>query len=387
MKTYREAIFSGWFGPMGVGAVFLSIIAKEELETAYEGKEAPVSIQIISPVVLFIVFCSVIVHGTTIPLFKLGKRIRTRTLSISSISSNQVLRLPKLQFGQQVHKKDGDHHHYKEQELTELERNTLFNTLQHERNNNTQESNVIAINIHDHEHSHEHDSDSDVAEEDFLPDDSSETINNASHPKVALLDQTYDEDPRRSSAISFDTNQAIRFLEPIKPRIGVGSTSAVSNVDRNEASVSSLRSWLLRQNIRDGEDLSSGEEENQQTTNHSSSIKKLFRRLKDHSHSSNSSPTIEHEAKEKIPPRIGVWEEGHNIVIEDTKDDASEAAVIDKNEYGKNWRKKTREKIKQLEHAIHKDDGKKVNNDNTNNNSRSSSTSPSESSKATSSTL
>ncbi|KAI8063723.1 Cation/H+ exchanger, partial [Gilbertella persicaria] len=91
MKTYREAIFSGWFGPMGVGAVFLSIIAKEELEVAYEGKPTPVSIQVISPVVLFIVFCSVIVHGTTIPLFKLGKRIRTRTLSITSISSNQVL--------------------------------------------------------------------------------------------------------------------------------------------------------------------------------------------------------------------------------------------------------------------------------------------------------
>ncbi|KAI8369985.1 Cation/H+ exchanger, partial [Blakeslea trispora] len=91
IKTYREAVFSGWFGPMGVGAVFLSIIAKEELVVASEGKERPVSVEVISPVVLFVVFCSVLVHGTTIPLFKLGKRIRTRTLSITSISSNQVL--------------------------------------------------------------------------------------------------------------------------------------------------------------------------------------------------------------------------------------------------------------------------------------------------------
>ncbi|ORX47234.1 Sodium/hydrogen exchanger, partial [Hesseltinella vesiculosa] len=87
MKSYREAAFSGWFGPMGVGAVFLSKIAKEELEKVYHGQEIPVSIKVINPVVLFIVLSSVLVHGTTIPLFKLGKRIRSRTLSISSISS------------------------------------------------------------------------------------------------------------------------------------------------------------------------------------------------------------------------------------------------------------------------------------------------------------
>ncbi|KAI8086557.1 Cation/H+ exchanger, partial [Halteromyces radiatus] len=81
MKTYREALFSGWFGPMGVGAVFLSKIAKEQLTKVYG--EEPISVQVINPVVLFIVLSSVLVHGTTIPLFKLGKRIRSRTLSIT----------------------------------------------------------------------------------------------------------------------------------------------------------------------------------------------------------------------------------------------------------------------------------------------------------------
>lgn len=375
MKTYREAIFSGWFGPMGVGAVFLSIIAKEELEIAHEGKEAPVSIRIISPVVLFIVFCSVIVHGTTIPLFKLGKRIRTRTLSISSISSNQVLRLPKLQFGQQVLKKDGDHHHHhhKKEDLTVLERNTLYNTLQHERNNN-KESNGITIDMHDHRH----DSDSDLAEEDFLPDDSSETVNNASQSKLALPDPTFDQDPRRGSAISYNTSQAIRFLEPVKPRVGATTTttaqsSQLSNTDRNEASVSSFKGWLLRQNTKDGED-SSGEEETQPTNNSNSGIKNLFRRLKDHNHGSNSSSTTEltpmadeHDAKdmfhhysESIHPRIEVWEEGTHVVVEDSQNDASDA-VIDKNEHP-NWKKKTQEKIKQVEHDIIKTDGEKSNN-------------------------
>ncbi|KAF1807273.1 Sodium/hydrogen exchanger family-domain-containing protein [Mucor lusitanicus] len=297
MKTYREAIFSGWFGPMGVGAVFLSIIAKEELEVAHEGKEAPVSIRIISPVVLFIVFCSVIVHGTTIPLFKLGKRIRTRTLSISSIGSNQVLRLPKLQFGQQ---------------------------------------------------------------EDFLPDDSSETVNNTSQPKLALPDPTFDDDPRRGSAISFDTSQAIRFLEPVKPRIGATTTqhSQLSNADRNEASASSLRSWLLRQNTKEGEE-SAGEEE-APTSNHSNSgIKSLFRRLKEHNHSNTTQEELtpitddhmyQQEQGGSIHPRIEVWEEGNHVVVEDSQNDAPEA-VIDKSQHP-NWKKKTQEKIKQVERDI-----------------------------------
>ncbi|CAO3630907.1 unnamed protein product [Mucor fragilis] len=359
MKTYREAIFSGWFGPMGVGAVFLSIIAKEELEVAYEGKEAPVSIRIISPVVLFIVFCSVIVHGTTIPLFKLGKRIRTRTLSITSISSNQVLRLPKLQFGQQVHKKDAEHHHHhhhhKEEELTELERNTLYNTLQHDRNN-IKESNVITIDMHDPRH----DSDSDLAEEDFLPDDSSETVNSTSQPKLALPDPAFDQDPRRGSAISFDTSQAIRFLEPVKPRLGVATTqhSQLSNADRNEASVSSLRSWLLRQNTKDGED-SAGEDEAPAHSHTNSGLKNLFRRLKDHNHSSTTQEELapitddhmyEQEHDRGIHPRIQVWEEGNHVVVEDSQSDAPEA-VIDKKQHP-NWKKKAQEEIKQVEHDI-----------------------------------
>ncbi|RUP50487.1 Sodium/hydrogen exchanger family-domain-containing protein, partial [Jimgerdemannia flammicorona] len=81
----------------GVGAVFLSIVAQEELHS-YSNHHLVESFQ---PIVLFIVFSSVLVHGTTIPLFKLGKRIKSRTLSITS-QNNQVSRLPRLQFGQQI---------------------------------------------------------------------------------------------------------------------------------------------------------------------------------------------------------------------------------------------------------------------------------------------
>ncbi|KAI7886866.1 Sodium/hydrogen exchanger family-domain-containing protein [Mucor mucedo] len=322
MKTYREAIFSGWFGPMGVGAVFLSIIAKEELETAYEGKESPVSIRVISPVVLFIVFCSVIVHGTTIPLFKLGKRIRTRTLSITSISSNQVLRLPKLQFGQQLHK----HHEHKEEGggggggggMTELERNTLFNTLQHDHI----KEHGFAVDM-SNKHS---DSDSELAEEDFLPDDASVT----SQPKLAPVQCDKDEDFRRVSAVSLDTQQAIRFLEPVKPRV-------VS--EKNE---SGLKSWLTRPK----------EEEEEE---HAHGIKSLFKRKKDHKGHAIEEEEVESSLEnvfndDTTHSRIQVWDEENHVVVEDIQGQ-TKPVVIDKSNY-LNWKKKTKEKIKEVEHKI-----------------------------------
>jgi NhaP-type Na+/H+ or K+/H+ antiporter len=33
LRTYREALFCGHFGPMGVGALFLTMEARGELET------------------------------------------------------------------------------------------------------------------------------------------------------------------------------------------------------------------------------------------------------------------------------------------------------------------------------------------------------------------
>ncbi|GAA5795979.1 Sodium/hydrogen exchanger family-domain-containing protein [Helicostylum pulchrum] len=328
MKTYREAIFSGWFGPMGVGAVFLSMIAKEELEVAYEGKDSPISIQVISPVVLFIVFCSVLVHGTTIPLFKLGKRIRTRTLSITSVSSNQVLRLPKLQFGQQLSKKSDEHKKDDTRHgMTELERNTLFNTLQHD---HMKEGNHHEITI---DVSKSSDSDSDIAEEDFLPDDVSDTL----QPNHALDPAPYDDDTRRGSAVSLDTQQAIRFLEPVKPRV------SQTNSEKNESSATSLKSWLLRSEESEGGD--------------SHGIKNLFKRLKDHNHKSlieeeeeggREEPALQNIFVEgHLNPRIQVWEEDNHIVIEDSQNAATEI-VIDKNRYP-DWKQKAQQEIKHVE--------------------------------------
>jgi NhaP-type Na+/H+ or K+/H+ antiporter len=71
LRTYPEAIFAGHFGPMGVGALFLAIEARARLET---GTSEPLphppthsqyqeTITTVWPVVCFVVFCSIMVHG------------------------------------------------------------------------------------------------------------------------------------------------------------------------------------------------------------------------------------------------------------------------------------------------------------------------------------
>ena len=71
IKTYREAFFTGHFGPMGVGALFLSMEARGRLETGtseplpHPGKHRPhqEAIDTVWPVVCFVVFSSIMVHG------------------------------------------------------------------------------------------------------------------------------------------------------------------------------------------------------------------------------------------------------------------------------------------------------------------------------------
>lgn len=71
IHTYHEAIFTGHFGPIGVGALFLAIEARARFETGtseplpHPPKNSPekVPLETIWPVVCFVVLCSIIVHG------------------------------------------------------------------------------------------------------------------------------------------------------------------------------------------------------------------------------------------------------------------------------------------------------------------------------------
>lgn len=86
VKTIREAVFSGHFGPIGIGAVYISTLAVESLPRPnYPPTNQTEYLALtIQPIVSFMVLCSVATHGLSIPFFSLGRRVHSvssRTLS------------------------------------------------------------------------------------------------------------------------------------------------------------------------------------------------------------------------------------------------------------------------------------------------------------------
>ncbi|KAJ2963939.1 hypothetical protein NQZ79_g1139 [Umbelopsis isabellina] len=402
LKTYREAFFAGWFGPMGVGAVFLSILAKEELEKVH-GEKNPASVELIAPIVLFIVLSSVLVHGTTIPLFQLGKRIHTRTLSIAS-SHNQVSRLPKLQFGQTLsfHRDDdarsgrSGHSRDLEMSLSRTERNTLFNTPQERpsasRNeaDSSGETTIVpaesnspgefeAVDMTGASYS----DDDDVPDEEFLPNDDEDATNQmyggqgvhpadpeGTEPKNPPLPAHLQAETQPDSQRGGSSNEmsSIRFLEPVKPR---SSTQANLNVERNESSVTSLRG-LFSKATREERDAMRASEDSQSRRQPShpeiqlaeaeptAEKKKWHERagfipktLRGMFESPAAQSSAQPEGSEKqasepepghgpLPPKIQVWEEHHRVVIEDANDTIN-TIVIDKSD--PEWRTKAKQTV------------------------------------------
>ncbi|KAM0281851.1 hypothetical protein ACHAQH_003340 [Verticillium albo-atrum] len=110
IKTWREALFAGHFGPIGVGAIFIAILARAELayETAVPLSDTPPTdiphytvIALIWPITTFLVITSIIVHGSSIAVFTLGKRINTLSLTMSYTTSPEdgptwMNRLPRI---------------------------------------------------------------------------------------------------------------------------------------------------------------------------------------------------------------------------------------------------------------------------------------------------
>ncbi|GAA5811230.1 hypothetical protein MFLAVUS_004662 [Mucor flavus] len=92
IRTWREAMFTGWFGPIGVGAIFYYSVALESLPI--DGPNAHAR-EVLQPIIYFMVLASVIAHGITIPLFYIGT-FATRTLTRTSESGVQILRIPKI---------------------------------------------------------------------------------------------------------------------------------------------------------------------------------------------------------------------------------------------------------------------------------------------------
>ncbi|KAJ7162966.1 Sodium/hydrogen exchanger family-domain-containing protein [Mycena filopes] len=94
IKTAREAIFTGHFGPIGVGAVFISTLATEVLLESPKSTEDPqvaLLAKTIQPICAFMVLCSITIHGLSIPSFSLGRRVHSvsRTWSRHTTATHQ----------------------------------------------------------------------------------------------------------------------------------------------------------------------------------------------------------------------------------------------------------------------------------------------------------
>ncbi|KAJ2486400.1 hypothetical protein EV174_001151, partial [Coemansia sp. RSA 2320] len=84
VRTWQDALFAGWFGPIGVSAIFYAIETIKQLDEHEDSNGGRVG-AIVYPIVCAVVFGSVLVHGVTIPLVLMGKRVKT-TISVSASS-------------------------------------------------------------------------------------------------------------------------------------------------------------------------------------------------------------------------------------------------------------------------------------------------------------
>jgi len=93
IKSWREALFVGHFGPIGVGAIFAAILSRSELEASVSEEETPLRhlptegskhyqlIACIWPIVCFFIVTSIIVHGSSVAIITLGRHLNTITLT------------------------------------------------------------------------------------------------------------------------------------------------------------------------------------------------------------------------------------------------------------------------------------------------------------------
>lgn len=88
LRSRREALFVGWFGPIGVGAIFYSSLVTIDWSNAA-----------ILPIVWFLVMASVVAHGVTVPLIQLlrysclGSRAEDEELGAGRRSLARIARL------------------------------------------------------------------------------------------------------------------------------------------------------------------------------------------------------------------------------------------------------------------------------------------------------
>lgn len=93
IEGYRQALFVGFFGPIGVSAVFYLYVSLEFLHTIKDAtgairEDAERLSETMIIVIWFLAICSIIVHGLSVPLGKVGYHL-PRTISSAVMSRDR----------------------------------------------------------------------------------------------------------------------------------------------------------------------------------------------------------------------------------------------------------------------------------------------------------
>ncbi|ANB13155.1 Nha1p [Sugiyamaella lignohabitans] len=94
----KEAVFTGFFGPIGVGALFYLEVALQEFQ-GMGLSNSNVMVRTIKPVVYFSILSSVLVHGISIPILqvflkstkKLRNKRRQRLTAASTLDTEDTV--------------------------------------------------------------------------------------------------------------------------------------------------------------------------------------------------------------------------------------------------------------------------------------------------------
>ncbi|TQB73977.1 hypothetical protein MPDQ_005308 [Monascus purpureus] len=93
IENFAHATFVGFFGPIGVGAIFYLSVCREFLrEITVDGKvreDAQRIYDAVNVIVWFLVICSIVVHGLSVPLGKAGYHL-PQTISIALSTSTMI---------------------------------------------------------------------------------------------------------------------------------------------------------------------------------------------------------------------------------------------------------------------------------------------------------
>ena len=111
IEQYQQAAFVGFFGPIGVSAIFYLYISIDFLEqVTFDGHEREDAAKLqdtMKVVVWFLAICSIVVHGVSIPMGKLGYQLPRTVSSAFSVSTEveepEPFRLPRVGFRHASH--------------------------------------------------------------------------------------------------------------------------------------------------------------------------------------------------------------------------------------------------------------------------------------------